>query len=132
MIRCFGKTQITSTSTTTMARHIAGLLAKPERWTQGALGRRADGSAVNNFDILFTTNAAGHTEEHDNAADVKAFSLHGAVVRCYTPDTREKVLEKLRAAIRQITGKTPYIAQFNDSPETTFGLIAQVVRYAEV
>lgn len=116
-----------------MAKLIGGLITKPDKWTKGALGRTKEGRAVQNFDVLFTSNPwTGESEERDFAEGVKAFSLHGALVHCYDIDRREQICDKLRKAIIQYTGKSLHVAEFNNLPETTFKDVQTVVRIANV
>jgi len=88
---------------------------------------------MSSFDVLFTQNIrTGEYDERDSAKDVSSFSLYGAIVRSYEPDRREFVLEKLRSAIRQVTGRTDNIAQFNNHPQTTHRDILSVLKIANV
>lgn len=116
-----------------MARLIAGLLNKPEKWTKDCLGRTKEGQPIFCFDLLRTTNArTGETEEIDFSAPAKSFSIYGAIVYCYEVDRREKVLDNLRVAIRAATGRNDNIALFNNRPETTFKDVSLVLRLAGV
>lgn len=58
------------------------------------------------------------------------FSLYGAVCYFTEPDSgaRQKVAARLSKAIERYTGKSLYIAEFNDNPATTFEDLSNVIK----
>lgn len=115
---------------------IADLITSEAKWTKDCLGRDKEGNAMNSFDGIYDAKydkqgKIFYEEKHlDELA--KSFSLHGAVIKCYSQDHRASVLGKLSKAIEQYTGKKKYIAQFNNEPTTSYEDVKAVIQIAGV
>lgn len=66
----------------------------------------------------------------DNPPEPYKFSLQGAIAYFTEQDSgaRQKVTARLSKAIERYTGKNLYIAEFNDSPDTSFEDLSQVIK----
>ena len=121
-----------------MARLLASLINKPEKWTQDCLARDRDGNAVPSFDVLHELDIWNDDPGEvrfivtDYSRGARSFSLYGAIAHCYDSDRREQVCDKVRRAITAVTGRAESIASFNNRPETTFKEIKDVMLLANV
>lgn len=97
------------------------------KWTKGCLGRDKEGRAINSFNIIHRDG-----REIDLGKDAVSFSLYGAVARLYSGDGQSDVILKLGDAARAYTGRKVWLAEFNDSSETTFADIQAVLELANL
>jgi len=71
----------------------------------------------------------------NNGVRLRALSLQGAVAYFFSyerePESRIRIMDKLRKAISIHTGRNMYIAQFNSSIDTTFDDLKKVIAIAE-
>ena len=104
------------------------LYSKENKWTQHVIARDKDGKSVPSLDIKYSSNG----QVLDYGKNAVAFSLYGAICRCYDYDSHEYVADKLRRAIQAVTGKNFAIAEFNNLEQTTFADVKKVVEKAEV
>lgn len=114
---------------------ISSILNQESKWTKNCLGRDKEGKPLASFDTLYLTkydknNNPYHEEVHLEDLAV-SFSLQGVIAKC-SQGERESIMKKLSDAIRVYTGKNIYVAQYNDSPDTTFEDITQVLKIAEL
>lgn len=87
---------------------IRDLLDKPEKWTKKREARSADGlptSALNE--------------------DAVAYSVYGAIKRCYQKDQFEAIYRKIYDTVGHVT-------HWNDDPATTFEEVRQLVNELDV
>ena len=103
---------------------INGLLTHEDRWTQNCIARDKQGNALKDINTFYSqrVDKKGNIfyQEFRNEDSAYSFSLQGAVIKCYEPDSRDQVMDKLRDAITRHTRKAYWVAQFNDLPDTTF------------
>lgn len=95
------------------------IFVNPNRWLRGGFARMKDGTPYE------------YTRQwKDNTQEPQAFSLHGAVAYYTEPESgaRQKVMARLSKAIEKHTGKSMYVAEFNDSPSTTFEDLTAVIK----
>lgn len=66
----------------------------------------------------------------DNPPEPYKFSLHGAIAYFTEPESgaRQKVVERLSRAIERYTGKRMRVAEFNNSPDTSFEDLTNVIK----
>lgn len=100
--------------------NITRIIYAPHRWTKNTAARDKNG---NPYPTIFP-----YPSEIDHNKNIASYSLQG-VLTFYCPDnTREQYVRKLSKAIEIYTGKKKYIAEFNDSPSTTYEDIMAVCR----
>lgn len=91
-------------------------------WVQNVMAVDSDGNVIN-------------LNEFTPEIKVHACSLQGAVAYLYSyekeSERRQKILEKLSKAIRKYTGKSYFVAEYNNLPTTTFEDIQKVLKIAE-
>jgi hypothetical protein len=89
------------------------------RWLKGARAKYKDGS-----DVPFTYPYG------DKPKEPWAFSLQGAVTYYSEAesDSRNKVMSKLSNAIEKYKGRRMFVAEFNDSPDTSFDDLINVLK----
>lgn len=107
---------------------ISKLIYSEKKWTKNCLGETVDGKKIHSFDKYISHDG----KVFDPSERVSKFSLYGAIVRLYDPDSRDTVLEKLRSAIKAYTGKNYYIAEFNNATDTKYFDIKKVLEIAEL
>lgn len=95
------------------------IFTNSNRWIKNGRARYKDGT-----DVPFTSRYGEKLKEP------WFFSLHGAVSFYTTQETdsRDKVMHRLSKAIAQYTGKSMYVAEFNDSMDTSFDDLMAVLR----
>lgn len=105
---------------------LASFFSYPSIWTKGAAARDKKGNPYNLNEF--------RKKDFDDGNRLESFSLYGAIAFLYShekePESREKNLQKLKAAIRKYSGKNYSVAEFNDHPETTFEDIKNVLKIA--
>jgi hypothetical protein len=96
---------------------VSTLLRVKKNWCQHTSARNASGIAV----------------EVDSSS-AKSFCLIGAIRRCYgsTGPENRRAVGRIRQAIRVFAGGPCLIAEFNDSPVTTFSQIKKVIKLAKI
>lgn len=71
----------------------------------------------------------------EEGVKLKSLSLQGAVAYFFSyerePESRMRILDKLKKAIEIHTGKNMYVAQFNNHHDTTFDDVKKVISIAE-
>jgi len=100
------------------------IFTNQNRWIKNARARYKDGSLVP-FTIKY-----GEKEK-----EPWSFSLYGAVsfYASAESETRDRIMAKLSQAIEIYTGKSMYVAEFNDSMDTSFeDLIAVLKIYNKI
>src|SRR5688500_4651227 len=98
--------------------NLTKIFLTPQRWIKGTSAINKDGSPVS-----FTQKWG------ENPKEPYAFSLQGAVAWHSEPDqTRIQIMDRLSSAISAYTGRTHYVAQWNDLPETTFEDLMNVLK----
>lgn len=101
------------------------VFASKSRWTQGCNAVSSEGSVV-----PFTVNTI--IDQNKMLAKIAAFSLQGAVSWFFPyerdAERRARVMDGLRRAIKQYTGKNLYVSEFNDDPSTTYDDIKAVLK----
>jgi hypothetical protein len=102
---------------------IPKLISRKSRWTQHADARNKKGFPVNISRFYY--------EKGPRLKDIQSFSLQGAIVMLYPPEThqrkRDEAVRNLSRSIKQHTGKDTPIAQFNDARSTTYEDIERVL-----
>jgi hypothetical protein len=106
---------------------ISNLIFKPEKWAQNCLGRTKEGRPIQSFNVVHRD---GH--ELDLSKDAESFSLYGAVIKLYGGEGQADVFFKLSEAVKKYTKQKMYVAQFNDSPTTTYEDIKAVLEIANL
>ena len=94
------------------------------KWTQNAMARNINGELIN-------FHAYNLSLGEDRETRVESLSLQGALAYFYSqekePERREKEIRKLKSAIERYTGRNLYVAEFNNSPQTTFQDVRNVL-----
>jgi hypothetical protein len=94
----------------------------PSTWLQNAMALNTDGELVN-------------LNEFPSETKIQALSLHGAVAHLFSyerePERRQKVMDRLSKAIRKHTGKSYFVAEYNNLPTTTFEDIKTILKIAD-
>jgi hypothetical protein len=95
------------------------IFTNQNRWLKNARAKYKDGSDVP-FSYLYG----------DKPKEPWSFSLHGAVSYYTEPesDARNKTMKKLSKAIERHTGRNMFVAEFNDSPDTSFEDLMTVLK----
>lgn len=99
--------------------NIARILYASHRWTKNTAARDKNGNPYPTT-VVYNQNA-------DHNKNIASYSLYGVLV-FYADGTREQYAKKLSQAIEKYTGKKMYIAEFNDSPSTTYEDILAVCK----
>lgn len=92
---------------------IKELLSAPEKWTQGAFCKTADGRDCGRVEAV-------------------CFCLKGAMQVCYiAPQKRTMIYEKMAAVLPEAEGICRIVA-WNDAPERTFEEVKELVERLDV
>ena len=94
------------------------IFVNPNRWLREGFATMKDGTPYQ------------YTRQwKETSPEPQAFSLQGAVAYFTEPDSsaRQKVMSRLSKAIERHTGKNMYVAEFNNSPSTTFEDLTSVI-----
>lgn len=91
----------------------------PNRWIKHAYAKYKDG-----------TNVPFSYPYGDKPKEPYSLSLYGAVAYYTEPDSdsRSKIMNRLSQAIERYTGKSMFVAEFNDKPDTSFEDLLQVLK----
>jgi hypothetical protein len=95
------------------------IFTNKNKWLQNGRALNKDGS---NFSFT--------RKWKEDVKEPICFSLHGAITYFSEPESqsRSKIMSKLSKAIGLYTGKNFFVAQFNDSPDTSFEDILNVIK----
>jgi len=95
------------------------IFVNPNRWLKDGFAQDKNGKS-HSFTNLW----------RDNPPEPYKFSLQGAVAYFTEPesDSRRKVMARLSKAIEKHTGKNMYVAEFNNSPDTSFEDLTKVIQ----
>jgi hypothetical protein len=95
------------------------IFTNKNRWMQNGRALNKDGS---NFSFV--------RKWKEDVKEPICFSLYGAVTYFTEPESqsRSKIISKLSKAIEMYTGKNLFVAEFNDSPDTSFEDIQNVIK----
>lgn len=99
--------------------NLTRIFTNPNRWIKNARARYKDGSPV-----------PYSSKYGETVKEPWSFSLYGAV-SFYTKqetDSRDKVIQRLSKAIERYTGKSMFVAEFNDSLDTSFEDLLNVIK----
>jgi hypothetical protein len=106
---------------------ISRLLLNEDKWTKNALARKKDGTPIPSLNIIHKDG-----KEIDPSREAVCWSLYGAIVHLYNGDGQQEVFLKLGDIIRKYKSQKIYLAQFNDSSETSFEDIQAVLELANL
>lgn len=99
--------------------NLTKIFVNQNRWLKDGFAENKDGTKYS-FTRLWK----------DNPPEPYKFSLHGAVAYFTEPESgsRQKAMERLSQAIERYTGKNMYVAEFNNSPDTSFEDLTNVIK----
>lgn len=99
--------------------NLTKIFVNKNRWLKDGFAENKDGTPFS-----FTR------KWKENSPEPYRFSLHGAVAYFTEPDSgaRQKVMDRLSKAIERYTGKSMYVAEFNNSVSTSFEDLTQVIK----
>ena len=107
---------------------IASLLYREDKWCKNCLATTKNGKKLFNLNVH-------HFEDGktlDPSKECNAYSLYGAITHLYNGTSQSEIFSKLSKAIREYKGIPMRVAEFNDSPETTYEDIQKVIKLANL
>lgn len=105
---------------------IGNLLYREDKWCKDCLAITKNGKKLFNLNIHHFED--GHTV--DPTKECNAYSLYGAITHLYNGNSQAEIFSKLSKAIREYTGTSIRVADFNDSPATTYEDVKKVLTIA--
>jgi hypothetical protein len=99
--------------------NLSKIFTNKNRWHQNGRAINKDG-----------TNFSFTKKWKEDVKEPMSFSLHGAVTYYSEAESqsRSKIMSRLSKAIEIYTGKNLFVAEFNDSPDTSFEDIQNVIK----
>ncbi len=100
--------------------NLSQIFVNERKWTQNAPARDKNGKL-----ITFTA-PWDHNTDKNYLRIIDSWSLYGAVA--FFNGAESEVARRLKKAIERYTGKNLYIAEFNDSIDTSFEDVKKVIK----